>query len=304
LRAILRLVKVTVLQRGTKDVEPPKGFLLPVKVGSFKVSVYEAHLDYLLVQPESYSDVFPFRGPLRISQKPWTSYCQWHNGPLEEADDPTKRLYCPVPAEGFCSKHRRSDRAIYTLCLDSRSPEALEACKAVDKKVQGEYVVYMVDFGGDRPKVGTTRRFRLLERIAEQPHVTAAVLMVTDSLYKARRAEMTLSKEGVGVESWRHKWVLGLDLYFSATRLAEFAERASKVLGEQWSGEILTVTADVPHKPMLAEAELLVGKSFRVIGAWGGYLVLEGDRGPLALKYSQLMHRDSLLVEGEELGLK
>jgi len=76
------------------------------------------------------------------------------------------------------------------------------------------------------------------------------------------------------------------------------------VLGEQWSGEILTVTADVPHKPILAEAELLVGKSFRVIGAWGGYLVLEGDRGPLALKYSQLMHRDSLLVEGDELGLK
>jgi hypothetical protein len=55
---------------------------------------------------------------------------------------------------------------------------------------------------------------------------------------------------------------------------------------------------------MLAEAELLVGKSFRVIGAWGGHLILEGDRGPLALKYSQLMHRDSLLVEGDELGLK
>ena len=303
MRAILRLVKQTVAESGSKVVEPSRGFLLVPKVSEFKVKVYEARLDYLLVQPEGYSDVFPYRGPLRVAPGPWNTYCQWHDGPLDEADDPTKRLYCTVQAEGFCSKHRRSDRAIYTLCLDSRSAMALEACKRIDESFRGEYVVYMLDFGSDKPKVGTTRKFRLLERIAEQPHIVATVLVETDSLYEARKAELELSRQGVGVESWRHKWVLGLDLYFSAMRLSEAAEKASKLLGRSWDGTLFTVTANVPQRPLVTEPETLAGREFEILGAWGGFLVVPGPKQPLALKYSQLMHRDSLVVKREELGL-
>ncbi|MGC9071115.1 MAG: hypothetical protein ACP5HK_00230 [Acidilobus sp.] len=272
-------------------------------MGNFEVKVFEAKLCYLLVQPEGYSDVFPYRGPLRLAPEPWRPYCQWHNGPLDEADDPAKRLYCLVQADGFCSKHKRSERAIYTICLDSRSPEALEACKKIDENVRSEYVVYMVDFGGDKPKVGTTRKFRLLERIAEQPHLLATVLLETDSLYQARKAEISLSRQGLGAESWRHRWIYGLDLYFSALRLSEQAEKASKALGTSWAGEMFTVSADAPQRPMVVERKSLEGKEFSVIGAWGGFLLLGGRNGPMALKYSSLLHRDSLLVEKEDLEL-
>ncbi|MGC9209787.1 MAG: hypothetical protein ACP5FT_00725 [Acidilobus sp.] len=303
MRAVLRLVKISVQEDGRRALEPPKSLLLVPKVGNFEVKVYSSRLEYLLVQPEGYSDVFAYRGPLRLAPEPWTSYCQWHDGPLDEADDPTKRLYCVVQAEGFCSKHRRSERAVYTICLDSRSQEALEACKKIDQSVKSEYVVYMLDFGGDKPKVGTTRKFRLLERIAEQPHLLATVLLETDSLYQARRAEISLSRQGLAVESWRHRWVLGLDLYFSALRLSEHAEKAAKALGVSWSGEMFTVGSDVPQKPVIVEPGLLEGKEINVLGAWGGFLLLEGPRGPMALKYSSLLHKDSLLVDKGELGL-
>ncbi len=303
MRAVLRLVKQAVVEDGTRVVEPSRGFLLVPKVSEFKVRLYEARLEYLLVQPEGYSDVFPFKGRLRIAPGPWNAYCQWHDGPLDEADDPTKRLYCTVQADGFCSKHRRSKRAVYTMCLDSRSSMALEACRKIDESVRGEYVVYMLDFGSDKPKVGTTRKFRLLERIAEQPHLLATVLIETDSLYEARKAELELSRQGIGVESWRHKWVLGLDLYFSAVRLSEAAERASRQLGGSWGGDMFTVTANVPQRPLTAEPAALEGKELEILGTWGGFLVVPGPRQPIVLKYSQLLHKDSIIVRREELGL-
>ncbi len=303
MRAVLRLVKANVAEVGAKVVEPPKGFMLVPKVGEFRVKIYESRLDYLLAQPEGYSDVLPYKGPLRVAPEPWTPYCQWHNGPLDEADDPTRRLYCTVQAEGFCPKHKRSDRAIYTLCLDSRSSSALEACKRIDESLKSEYVVYMLDFGGDKPKVGTTRKFRVLERIAEQPHLLATVLLETDSLYEARRTEIELSKRGIGVETWRHKWIFGHDLYFAALRLSEAAQRASKYVGVGWNGDMLMVTADVPSRPSIVDAKNLAGRQLDIIGLWGGFLLLGSPRDPLAVKYSPLLHKDSLLVEREELGL-
>lgn len=283
---------------GKETVEPPKGFLFGLDLGSVDVTTYASKLDYLLVQPEGYSDVFGYKGKISFAEKPWTSYCQWHDGPLDEADDPTRRLYCPVPADTFCSKHRRTERAAYTLCLDSRSEKALDACKYIDSIVKTEYVVYMVDYGGDKPKVGTTRKFRLLERISEQPHIVATVIYETDSLFDARRAEMKVSREGIAVESWRHKIVFHQDLYFGITRLKGPAEKASRLLGFQWPATFFTIKLPLNERPLVVEPDQLGRESYDVIGAWGGFLFLKNSRGQtLAIKTSYLMHKNSLMVD-------
>lgn len=305
-RAILRLIKYRIDGPRKVATEPPKGYLFALRGSHYDVDVYEASLEYLLLQPTGYSDVFPYVGPVRLSERPWSEYCQWHDGPLDEPDDPTRRLYCPVVAEGFCSKHKRTDRAVYSFCLENHSEKALEACKYIDSKIKGEYTVYMVDFGGDRPKVGTTRSFRLYERIAEQPHVVATVLTTTDSLYEARLAEMRLAKEGFAVESWRHRWLGGQDLYFAALRLSEAAERAAKFLGTSWSGRLFAIAHPGSLRPQPVEVEELHKTSragyLDLAGAWGGYLILRDQRGrELALRASALLHRDSLTVPSDRL---
>lgn len=299
-RAILRLVKQRIGEPALRKVEPPKGFLFVTSQESVDIVTYPVSLDYLLVQPEGYSDVFKYTSELKIAQEPWQSYCQWHNGPLDEADDPLKRLYCPVAAEGFCSKHRRSERAIYTLCLDSRSEKALEACKYIDSVVKGEYVVYMLDYGGDKPKVGATRKFRLLERIAEQPHVVATVIMEVDSLLAARKAEMRISSSGIAVESWRHKLLNAQDHYFASLRLSEAASKASKLLGVQWDNKLFSIVSQdfISMRPRVVDAESLVDKSLIPWASWGGFIMFKDSGGSLvAVKSSQLMHKNSLIVD-------
>ncbi len=298
-RAILRLVKQRIGESSLRKFEPPKGFLFATSQESVDVTIYPVSLDYLLVQPEGYSDVFKYTSELEIAQEPWQSYCQWHNGPLDETDDPLKRLYCPVAAEGFCPKHRRSERALYTLCLDSRSEKALEACKYIDSLVKGEYAVYMVDYGGDKPKVGTTRRFRLLERIAEQPHTLATVIMETGSLLEARRAEINISRSGIAVESWRHKLLMPQDHYFASFRLSEAASRASKLLGVQWDEKIFAITSEqfTTARPRVIDVEKLTGAELLPVASWGGFLMFKDKTGQsLAVKASQLMHRNSIIV--------
>lgn len=299
-RAILRLIRQRIGEPTLRKVEPPKGFLFVASRDSVDVTLYPVSLDYLLVQPEGYSDVFKYTSELTIAQEPWQSYCQWHNGPLDEADDPLKRLYCPVAAEGFCSKHRRSERAIYTLCLDSRSEKALEACRYIDSIVKGEYVVYMLDYGGDKPKVGATRKFRLLERIAEQPHVVATVLMEVDSLLAARKAEMKVSSSGIAVESWRHKLLNAQDYYFASLRLSEAASKASKLLGVQWDGKLFSIISQdfISMRPRVVDARALIGKSLIPGASWGGFIMFKDSKGSfVAVKSSELMHKDSLIID-------
>lgn len=238
----------------------------------------------------------------KLLPEPWTEYCRWHSGPLDRPDNPLQRIYCNLPAEGYCREHKRTDRAIYELCLTLRGERGLGACRMLDAKVRTEYVVYMTDFGGKRPKVGVTRRFRLLERLAEQTHITATVLATTDSAYRARKMEMTLSSRGLAQEAHRRSaTVARRPVGESVARLAYWAEQAAKVLGVDWDGPIFRVAPPGEIGDyMIARRTDGIGP-FRVKFYWGGFLGVEtGEGRKLLLSTRQLQHKDSLvLVEGQ-----
>ncbi len=301
-RAILRLVKLKVAGPKRQELGPPKGFVFSLTQGPAQLDLYYADLDYLLVQPLGYSDVFEYRSQIKLAPRPWSRYCEWHDGPLDEPDDPRRRLYCPVTVRGdreYCSKHSRSERALYMFCLQYHSERALEACREVDKMIKGEYAVYMLDYGGDRPKVGTTRSFRLIERIAEQPHIVATTVAVVDSVYRARRLEMDISKSGVAAESRRYRWPGSQDYYFAALRLSISVKKVISLTGFSWDERLFAVAPAQELRPHIIEtSEVPLSQALRPLSAWGGFLVFDYGRGQAgALRVSELLHRDSVVVE-------
>ncbi|MDP8003430.1 MAG: hypothetical protein ACP5I6_00270 [Caldisphaera sp.] len=294
-RVILRLTKKKIFNETTEKISPPKGTLF--NIGSFLIKSYELSLDYLLIQKINYSDVYEYNGIVQLSPQPWSSYCEWHNGSLEEADDPTKRIYCPLEAEGFCSKHKRTDRAIYDLCLSYRGEIALQACKEIDKKIKGEYVVYLIDYGGEKPKVGTTRKFRILERIAEQPHIIATELFITDSLHKARLMEMNISKDGFANELWRHRWISTENIYSSIIKLNSILNNISKKYSLNTEFSFFRVKQPIKIAPKLLDYNYFYNKEFKIDSYWGGYNIIYLNNQPFILPENQMLHRDSLIIE-------
>ncbi len=293
-RVILRLVKKRIYNETDEKIYPGKNILFGNDV--FTIKTYDSDLDYLLIQKIGYSEVYKYNGTIKVIDENVNSYCEWHNGPLEEADDPTKRFYCPIVSEGFCSKHKRSDRAIYNLCLSYRGEKALEACKTIDKKIsKGEYVVYLIEYGGQLPKVGTTRRFRLLERIAEQPHIIATQLYLTDRLYEARLMEINISKSGLANELWRHKWITTENLYNSIIKIKEMINKISKKFNINEEAKLFRIRQP---KMNFIQGDLN-NKELIISGTWGGYLILSDNKYNYIIPESQLLHKDSLLIINE-----
>jgi len=291
-RVILRLVKKNIGNEIKEEIKPGRNVL--VGNDTFNIKTYESDLDYLLIQKIGFPEVYKYKGPVKIIESNLNSYCEWHNGPLEEADDPSKRFYCPAPSEGFCSKHKKSERAIYNLCLSYRGEKSLEACREIDKKIkEGEYVVYLVDFGEDLPKVGTTRKFRILERIAEQPHIVAAQIYLTDSLYKARLMEINISKNKLANELWRHRWIQTDNLYNSLLRMKNYIEKISKKFDISKETEFFRI-----KQPKINYIQgNIENKELEIKGTWGGYLILYSSNYYI-YRESQLLHKDSLAIYG------
>ncbi|MCE4627740.1 MAG: DUF2797 domain-containing protein [Desulfurococcales archaeon] len=269
----------------------------------YRVKEYSISWAKILLQDPAMVELqeAPENAVFRLAPEPWVEYCRWHSGPLDRPDNPLERIYCNLPAEGYCREHKRTDRALYELCLTLRGERGLGACRMLDSKIRAEYVVYMTDFGGRKPKVGVTRRFRVFERLAEQAHITATILATTDSAYKARKMEMTLSSRGLAQEAHRRSvQAARRPIGESVARLAYWAEQAARILGVSWSGPIVRVVPPSGFDGYRIVRRLDGIGSFKVKFYWGGLLGVEAGGGrKLLLSTRQLQHKDSIvLVEG------
>jgi hypothetical protein len=234
----------------------------------------------------------------KFNRKLWISYCRWHNGPLNEPDDPSKRIYCNVPAEGFCRQHKRSLRAIYERCVTLKGLPGFEACKVVDAKAPTKYAVYLTDFGGAKPKVGITRKFRLLERIAEQTHIAATVIAEVNSAYEARKLETRIASSGLAQELHGRSVMRTRGVAEAVSRLHYWASRISEKFSLNWKGEIFRVRPpnDLHEYVLLRKPESLE-EDFYVRGFWGGFLFVETASGrKLYFNSKPLQHKDSLVL--------
>lgn len=266
---------------------------------SYRVESFSITLKGLVVNrpPTPDAEIIGYGASIEVVHHPWMEYCRWHSGPLDQADDLASRLYCTSAARGFCRQHKRSPRALYEECFGGGGERGLWACRALDDIVKTEYTVYLTVFPSpSKPvKVGVTRRFRLLDRLAEQPHIAATIVATVDSAYRARRIELDLSRRGVARQSTRKSGVArGLRRLELLASLESAALEASRMAGEKWDGRLYSVQPPPGLKDPVSPAP---GLRFRLEHYWGGLLGGRSEEGPeVWLRASDLLHRDSLSI--------
>jgi len=287
---ILRLIYKKIEPLGTENVEM-RGLS---GVEKFSVDTYTVRLNSFIVQHPSTTDPLRYHGPFRILYSPWTPYCRWHSGPLDSKDRPWERIYCNVKADGYCKQHRRSDRYLYDMCMSLKGERALEACKVLDRRIKSEYVVYILDSGGKKPKVGSTRLFRVYERVAEQNHLVATILGIYDSVREARAAEMKISSLGFATEHQR-RVKSRLSRAQAASRLVEIAEKVSQILGQEWRGKLFEIKPSVEIPPLLKH-EKLVNEKLYPIAYWGGLLIVRTSKGNYSIEERPMLHKLSMEI--------
>ena len=214
-------------------------------------------------------------------------YCRWHDGSLHGPDDPLRRRYCMRrTSTGYCDEHADSLRALYEACVIGWS---LDACKKVDEELGAKlkYTIYMAAHGGRKVKVGLTRSFRFLDRLAEQYHLVATVIFETDSLLEARKVEMKLSRRA-GVSDKGPRKIGGEDRQAAADLLARAAEDAAKGLGIDWRQRMLYVRS--PGK-LPAPGRPGMRSEYKIAGYSQGFLLLNGPEGVISVKPSRIAHR-------------
>ncbi len=295
-RAIARLVHKLIEPAGSVKVEK-RGLFGPEE---WSIDVYRSIYDSLVIQYPDMPDAFRYTNDIvSLAPLPWRSFCRWHNGPLWRKDEPWHRLYCTVSVEGYCRQHKRSPRALYEYCMSLQGDRGLGACKMLDEIGRTEYVVYLTDGGAGRVKVGVTRRFRVYERISEQPHNIATILYTTDSAYDARMTEIRISRAGIASQH-RSRKPKRVGIAEAIAAVSSAAERASKLLGVEWNGRFFRVESQLGgalYGLREARAEALQGETLRIRGYWMGRLVLEAGGSLILLRDKEILHKDSLLVD-------
>ncbi len=290
-RMILRLIVKNVSFIEEKKIQA--GLLGSV----YKIKRYIVTPQYLLLQdPKSIEvELGPLDKYYIVKPRPWLQYCRWHSGPLNSPDDPLERIYCNIQSDSYCKQHRKSERALYELCVTLHGDRGLEACRLLDKKVKSEYVVYLTDFGGEKPKVGITRKFRFLERLSEQNHIAATILTITDSIFEARRLEIDISRKGLAQELKRKTIRAGRSLGEAASRISYWSQKISNIYGIEWEGDIIQVTPNVDiSEYRISKPEKLFETKFIINGYWGGFLLVNTMAGKYAINAREFQHKDSL----------
>lgn len=298
-RAILRMVYKRVEPAGTARYS-----VSPLAAGEeYTVEEYTVAVDSLIVQPPGSTDAYRHAGPIAVAPVPWRRYCRWHSGPLDSRDEPWTRIYCNVPLPGgrweYCRQHRRSERFLYDVCVGLHGEQALEACRLLDSRVKAEYAVYLLAQQGGHVKVGVTRRFRVLERIAEQPHAAATVLAVYTSALQARRAEIAVSRAGIASEHRPRSKSKLPPPGPAAAAIHSAAERAASLLGVSWDGRVLRVrppAGEPPPAGRAADPSRLQGETLEVAGYWGGLILASLPSHRVWVDERRLLHMDSLLL--------
>ncbi len=236
----------------------------------------------------------------------YREYCHWHNGPLDKRDNPLNREYCireAVTETGYCTMHRNSLRAIYSKCFSSTGLESLRNCWLLDEKLGDriEYVVYMLAYSHNRFKVGSTRSWRLYDRIGEQPHIVATILYRSRSAVKARDTEIRAGRlewltEMPHKRSVRE--VLKTPIPPVISRLEKMLLKTRRVLriGDHEKPLIFRVEPIRETTDYLRAEEKrldeLIGVKLELIDYYAGYLLL-GDTSTnqrYLLKANQILH--------------
>jgi hypothetical protein len=227
--------------------------------------------------------------------------CRFHEGPWGR---PEEHRYCTrraVTRDGYCEVHRRSWRALYEKCAQGMD----SACVSVAPLLRGyEFSVYVLDYGGSRVKAGLTQGWRRLWRIAEQPHVAAAIVYSGD-LLSAREMEKKLGSLPLGTEGAAARFNKRIESSIVALkRLIEtpnkIAERLASLLerlGLKGSFEAYTILprSGVPGwlvTTRRGDLGDLLGKRVRVLDYWAGYLLLDIGGSKLVVHKSEIQHRD------------
>ncbi len=256
----------------------------------------------ILLKPGSMLRV---RDPEETVQK-----CRWHNGPLHKLDDPMQRRYCVrlsvSRVHGYCVEHSSSLRALYDKCFTGAGHYSLEACRKLDESLGTRvvYAVYLLDYGSDKFKIGSTRIFRFIERIAEQPHLAATIVYTSTSASKAREMEMSLGKLRWFSEKPRHNRlasVLKGSIIDGARRVFALVEEISRKTGMKPPPISSIITVRQPKKEVsvatcVESIEKIVDATLRLVGYWGGMLFLSDDDKTYCVRESQLIHRDSIIA--------
>ncbi len=227
--------------------------------------------------------------------------CRYHEGPEGR---PWEHLYCTRLAttrDGYCSLHARSGKALYERCAQGVDAACREADRLLGPR---EYVVYALDYGAQRLKIGLTQAWRLLWRLAEQPHVSAAVVATRRSLVEARGLEKSLGRHRGATEGAGARLRERLRLSVSAAERTGAEARARRLaallagLGLRGSYEAYSVEPLLGYQwllstPGVEDATVLEGRRLRVLDYWGGLVLVEdtGTGERLAVPKHLLLHR-------------
>lgn len=241
--------------------------------------------------------------------KAYEEYCHWHDGPLGERDDPLQRTYCLSPAAtelGYCGRHKTSIRAIYSKCFSSAGLESLRSCWMLDEKLGEsiEYAVYLLAYGHNRYKVGSTRKWRIHDRVAEQPHVAATILYESRSAVKTRDVEIRAGRLSGLSERPRRRLVdvISSPLAQAVVGLAKTVEKTRRALGitGEYEAHIFRVEPANGYESLIRVKEAgfheLIGRPLIIRDYYAGFLILEEPSSSTryALKGTQLLHINCL----------
>lgn len=236
---------------------------------------------------------------LRVEKVAGYTLCRYHEGPPGE---PWRHRYCTRPAvtrDGYCRPHSRSAKALYEKC--AQGVEA--ACKQAEKMLaEEEYTIYALDYGGERLKIGMTQSWRLLWRIAEQPHAAAAAIASARGPLAARRMERELARRrgaaetGGRLETRLEKAARLLESSTARTLAERLASRLAALgLTGSYKGYTIAPRTGKPSRfqQPWAQLEALQGRTLRLRDYWSGVLLLEdtGTGEELRIPKAMLVHR-------------
>ncbi|WP_153801385.1 hypothetical protein [Hyperthermus butylicus] len=267
---------------------------------SVKLHVLRVKRVGLLVQYQQSPDVEVVWEPLLKVDSVGGRLCRFHDGPR---GDPLRQRYCmrlAVTRSGFCSLHRESWQALYEQCAQGVD----SACITAARLLRGEmFRVYVLDYGGPRVKVGLTQSWRLLWRIAEQPHVAAAVVYEAE-LLDAREAEKRLGRHRLATEGAAAR--LGHRLSAAVALLERLNGRYDRAaarlaqslsaLGLEGSFNAYTVLPRslewITRIRVVDDIGELQGHRLRVLDYWAGMLLVEDldTSYRLALRKTGIQH--------------
>lgn len=307
---IPRLFYLAPSLKGVEEVKVGGILSFALAAGDRKVAVerYATGFVGLLLQREDTGELILAKMGDKVRLvKGHREYCQWHSGGLAEKDDPLLRRYCtnaPETAAGFCKRHANTLRAVYAMCFTATGRGGLEHCLELDRALgpAARYAVYITSVG-QHLKVGSTRAWRAVERVGEQPHDVAAVVLETTSAFEARSLEVRISGLAGFSEHSPHKAPHArADLPSSLGNLFAGLKKVEKHLSlAVGNPRVFRVDPDewlAVDRITFARARELEGRALELAGFYQGSAVFaDPASGKLyAVKAGELLNRDSVEV--------